>query len=42
MNVHIAKCGLKIDKDMYFNNNSNAVDLTFTVLDTADNYIVLQ
>lgn len=42
MNVHIAKCGLKIDKDMYFNNNSNAVDLTFTVLDTAENYIVLQ
>ena len=42
MNIHIEKCALKIDKNMYFNQHSNAVDLTFTVLDTGENYIALE
>ena len=42
MNIHIEKCALKIDKNMYFNQHSNAVDLTFTVLDTSENYIALE
>ena len=33
---------LKIDKNMYFNQHSNAVDLIFTVLDTGGNYIALE
>ena len=32
----------KIDKNMYFNQHSNAVDLIFTVLDTGENYITLE
>ena len=42
MNIHIEKCALKIDKNMYFNQCSNAVDLIFTVLDTGENYIALE
>ena len=42
MNIHIEKCALKIDKNMYFNQHSNAVDLIFTVLDTGKNYIALE
>lgn len=42
MNIHIEKCALKIDKNMYFNQRSNAVDLIFTVLDTGENYIALE
>lgn len=42
MNIHIEKCALKIDKNMYFNQRSNAVDLIFTVLDTGENYITLE
>lgn len=42
MNIHIEKCGLKVDKNMYFNQNANAVDLTFTVIDTGENYITIE
>lgn len=42
MNIHIEKCGLKIDKNMYFNQNANAIDLTFTVIDTGENYITIE
>ena len=42
MNIHVEKCALKIDKNMYFNQRSNAVDLIFTVLDTGENYIALE
>ena len=42
MTIHIDKCGLKIDKNMYFNQRSNTVDLIFTVLDTGENYIALE
>lgn len=42
MNVHIEKCGLRVDKTMYFNQQSNAVDLIFTVIDTGEDYITLQ
>ena len=42
MNIHVEKCALKIDKNMYFNQHSNADDLIFTVLDTGENYIALE
>ena len=42
MNVHVEKCVLKIDKNMYFSQRSNTVDLIFTVLDTGENYIALE
>ena len=42
MNIHIEKCALKIDKNMYFNQRSNTVNLIFTVLDTGENYIALE
>lgn len=42
MTIHINKCGLKIDKNMYFNQRSNAIDLIFTVIDTGDDYITLE
>lgn len=40
--VHIEKCGLRIDKSMYFKQESNTVDLVFTVIDTKNNYLTLQ
>ena len=42
MNIHIEKCALKVDKNMYFNQRTNTVDLIFTVLDTGENYIALE
>ena len=42
--IHLAKCGLEIDSNMSFSQNSNAVDLKFIVLDsnTEENYITLE
>lgn len=42
--IHIDKCGLEIDNRLYFNQRSNAVDLTFKVIadKNADNYITLK
>ena len=42
-NIHIEKCALRIDKNMYFDRNTNAVDLEFTVINDKDayNYIAL-
>lgn len=40
--IHVEKAGVKVDKNLYFNDNINAVDLTFNVLSTDDNYIILQ
>ena len=44
MFIHLDKCGIKADKNLYFNQNINSVDLTFTVIDngTTNNYIVLK
>ena len=43
MCIHIAKCVLKINKNMYFNsNNSNTIDLTAQVIYTGDDYITLK
>lgn len=42
MTIHIDKCGLKIDKNMYFNQRSNTVDLTFTVINDSENYITIE
>lgn len=42
MTIHIEKCGLRVDKTMYFNQRSNAVDLIFTVIDTGKDYITLE
>lgn len=42
--IHIDKCGLEIDNRLYFNQRSNAVDLTFKVIadKNAENYITLK
>lgn len=42
--IHLAKCGLEIDSNMSFSQNSNAVDLKFIVLDgnNEENYITLE
>ena len=39
--IHINKCGLQVDKNMYFNSTLNAVDLTFTVINDGESYITL-
>lgn len=36
--IHLEKCALNVDKNLYFQNMSNAIDLNFTILD-GDNYI---
>ena len=44
MFIHLDKCGLKADKNLYFNSSVNQVDLTFRVIndEITDNYIVLK
>ena len=42
VNIHIDKCGLRVDKDMHFDQESNAVDLIFTVIDNKSNYITFE
>lgn len=39
--VHIHKAGLRSEKSLYFNRALNAVDLTFNVIATKNDYIVL-
>ena len=39
--IHIHKAGLRSEKSLYFSKNLNAVDLTFNVIATDDDYIVL-
>ena len=39
--IHIQKAGLRADKSLYFSKTINAVDLTFNVIETEDDYIVL-
>lgn len=39
--IHIQKAGMRAEKSLYFNKNLNAVDLTFNVIETEDDYIVL-
>lgn len=40
--IHINKCSLQINKNMYFNRSLNAVDLKFTVIDDKESYITLE
>ena len=42
--IHLDKCGLHVDKNMYFNQNSNAVDLVFEIISDRDteNYITVK
>ena len=43
MSIHIEKCILKTNKNMYFTtNNSNAIDLRATVIYTGKDYITLK
>lgn len=43
MSIHIEKCVLKVNKNMYFNkSNSNAIDLIGTVIYTGKDYIALK
>ena len=40
--IHINKCSLSVDKNMYFNNSINATDLKFKVIDDGESYITLE
>ena len=40
--IHINKCALKVNKNMYFNRSLNAVDLKFIVIDDDESYITLE
>jgi hypothetical protein len=40
--IHVNKCSLSVDKNMYFNNSTNAVDLKFKVIDDDKSYITLK
>lgn len=41
-NIHIEKCGVRIDKNLTFNQSSNTVNLTFTVISDSLNYITFE
>ena len=40
--IHINKCALHVNKNMYFNRSLNTVDLKFIVIDDDENYITLE
>lgn len=40
--IHINKCALKVNKNMYFNRSLNAIDLKFVVIDDNESYITLE
>ena len=40
--IHINKCAIFVDKNMYFNNSLNAVDLKFKVINDGESYITLE
>ena len=42
--LHLDKCGLEIDKNMYFEQNSNAIDLIFKIINDSNshNYLTLK
>lgn len=40
--IHINKCALKVNKNMYFNRSLNAVDLKFIVINDDESYITLE
>lgn len=40
--IHINKCSLKVNKNMYFNRSLNAIDLKFIVIDDNESYITLE
>lgn len=40
--IHINKCALQINKNMYFNRSLNAVDLKFIVINDNNSYITLE
>lgn len=40
--IHINKCELKVNKNMYFNRSLNAVDLKFIVINDDESYITLE
>ena len=40
--IHINKCALKVNKNMYVNRSLDAVDLKFVVIDDNESYITLE
>lgn len=42
MCLHIEKAAIKVNKNMYFNNSSNTVDLKFIVIYTGQNYLTIK
>jgi len=39
---HIEKAGIKVDRQLYFNQSVNAIDLTFNIIHTDEDYITLK
>lgn len=40
--IHVEKCGFRVNKNMYFNNSSNTIDLIFSVIKTDKDFITLR
>lgn len=40
--IHVDKCYMQVDKNMYFNKTLNAIDLKFIVIGDKSNYITLE
>ena len=40
--LHFDKCSLSVNKNLYFNNDINSVDLTFKILKSDNDYITLK
>lgn len=40
--IHVEKCYMQVDKNMYFNKTLNAIDLKFIVISDGFNYITLE
>lgn len=40
--IHINKVGIKVEKSLYFNTTINAADITFNVINSKKDYIVLE
>lgn len=42
--IHLDKCGIHVNKNMYFSQNSNATDLVFEIIsdNTTENYITVK
>ena len=40
--IHLEKCNLSMNKNLYFSGNINTVDLDFTIIPSDDDYITME